>query len=347
MTPFLRVPAGRTPGLRQRLYGSFALLLVGLIGLVGCGSTAPQAQTPFIQSKGHTAGPEVTIGSQKTIALVMKTLTNPFFIEMEKGARRAERELGIHLVVKTAAQETSIDQQIDIVDGLIQAKVDGIVIAPGDSIGLIPVLKKAQDAGIPIINIDNRLDPTASEKLGLVGVPFISVDNEKAAYLSAKVISDQIHTPTNAAVIEGIRSAGNAQDRKHGALRAFGENPSIKVVATETANWKIDEANTVTEELFKHTPDLGAIFCANDMMALGTMQYVSKSVRQHVLVAAFDMLDEVKPFLQSGALAATIDQQAGQQGYLGVQYAVKTQGGAVVPKETLIDVKVVTAGQVH
>ena len=78
----------------------------------------------------------------------MKTLTNPFFIEMEKGARRAEQTLGVDLLVKTAAQETSIEQQIQIVDDLIAEKVNAIVIAPGDSQRLIPVLKKAADGGI-------------------------------------------------------------------------------------------------------------------------------------------------------------------------------------------------------
>jgi ribose transport system substrate-binding protein len=78
----------------------------------------------------------------------MKTLTNPFFIEMEKGARKAEQENAVELLVKTATQETSIEQQIQIVDEMITAKVDAIVIAPGDSLRLVPILKKAQDAGI-------------------------------------------------------------------------------------------------------------------------------------------------------------------------------------------------------
>jgi len=89
----------------------------------------------------------------------MKTLTNPFFVEMEKGARRAEKDLNIALKVKTAAQETSIEQQIQLVEDLVAAKVDAIVIAPGDSQRLVPTLKKAADAGINIVNIDNRLDP--------------------------------------------------------------------------------------------------------------------------------------------------------------------------------------------
>ncbi len=70
----------------------------------------------------------------------MKTLTNPFFVEMERGARRAEQELGVNLSVKTAAQETSIEQQIQLVEDLIATNVNAIVIAPGDSQRLIPAL---------------------------------------------------------------------------------------------------------------------------------------------------------------------------------------------------------------
>jgi len=273
----------------------------------------------------------------------MKTLTNPFFVEMEKGARQAEVEFGVELVVKTAAQETSIEQQIEIVDELIREKIDAIVIAPGDSLELIPVLKKAQDAGIVVINIDNRLDPEFSEKMGLVDVPFISVDNERAAYLSAKYISDQITSPTDVAILEGIRSALNAEARKNGALRAFSENPNITVVAMETAHWKIDESYEVTKEIFENYPDIGALFCANDMMALGMINYLKETNQSDVLVAAYDALDEAKEALRDGTLQVTIDQQAAYQGYLGVDYAVRTLSGASFPAETLVDVLTVTA----
>lgn len=133
---------------------------------------APQADTAKATA-GH-----------KNIALVMKTLTNPFFVEMERGARRAEKELGVPVCGKPGAQETSIDQQIAIVEESDKAEgVIAIVIAPASSIDLIPVLKKAQDAGISLINIDNRLDRDVAKKVGLLDIPFIGVDNEKGAYL--------------------------------------------------------------------------------------------------------------------------------------------------------------------
>lgn len=318
----------------------FILLLLFVITLISCNNSGTSdIQIPVAET---AASP-----TQPTIALVMKTLTNPFFVEMEKGARQAEAEFGIQLIVKTAAQETSIEQQIEIVDELIRQQVDAIVIAPGDSLELIPVLRKAQDAGIIVINIDNRLDRAYSQNLGLENVPFISVDNQQGAYLSAKYISDLITTPTKAAVIEGIRGAANAEDRKTGALQAFNENSNITVVATETGNWKIDEGYEVTKRLFAAEPDIGAIFCANDMMALGVLKYLEESGKSDVLVAAFDALAEARVAIRAGTLAVTIDQQAAQQGYLGVKYAVQALAGESLPMETLVDVLVINASNVE
>ncbi len=93
---------------------------------------------------------------------------------------------------------------------------------------MIPVLKKAQDASILVVNIDNRLSPEFSRKVGLLGVPFISVDNEADTYAAVRSVSAGVDRPTEAAIIEGIRGAANAEDRKRGALLALAENPQIR-----------------------------------------------------------------------------------------------------------------------
>jgi ribose transport system substrate-binding protein len=323
------------------------LVVIGISTITACSnSSAASEKQSFIEGATDANVSEQTqVPNQKTIALVMKTLTNPFFAEMEKGARKAESEFRINLLVKTAAQETSIEQQIEIVQNLIRQNVDAIVIAPGDSKELIPVLKKARDAGIVVVNIDNRLDPDLSKQLQLTDVPYISVDNKNGAYLSAKVISDKIHAPAEAAILEGIRDAQNAQDRKAGADKAFSENPNITIVASETANWKIDEAHDVAKKMFTAHPNIKLVFCANDMMALGLIQYLDESGKKDVLVASYDALEEARQAIKDGKLTATIDQQASLQGYTGVAFAVKMLHREQVPAETLLDVLVVTAGQ--
>ena len=312
--------------------------------LSACSSTAPNLSgASLFESVEAPTPPPADAEPPIRVALVMKTLTNPFFIEMERGARRAERELGIQLVVKTAAQETSIQEQVQIIDALILEKVDAIVIAPGDSVELIPPLKRAQDAGIVIINIDNRLDAGLSKKSGLKGVPYVGVDNEEGGYLSAMEIVRRLSGPNEAAILEGIPTSQNSVDRVAGAQRAFAENPQIDLVLIKSAHWKIDEGYEVTREILAQFPNIKALFCANDMMALGAVQYLQDAGMQGVLVAGYDNLDEVQDALKQGALVATIDQQAAEQGYLGVQYAVRALKNETLPAETLVDVQLVTA----
>lgn len=317
------------------------ILVISIFALMGC-------QNQIEDKKVDEVIKDVELGIDDepyTIALVMKTLSNPFFIEMEKGARKAEDEFGINLIVKTGANETSIEEQILIVDELIEEKVDAIVIAPGSSIDLIPVLKKAQDSGIIIVNIDNRLDIEKSDQVGLINVPFISVDNEKGAYLSAKYLSDQITSPTEVAILEGIRSADNAEQRKNGAIRAFAENDNVTVVASESANWKIDEAHDVITEIFATNPNIKSVFCANDMMALGVVQYLKENNKDDVLVAGFDALDEAVNAIENKKMLVTINQQADIQGYSGIKYAVDLLEDETVPMEILIEVRIISANE--
>ena len=313
------------------------LLLVFALALSGCGDSEQAVQAVKTQ-------PAQPAADKARIALVMKTLTNPFFIEMEKGARRAEKELGIKLIVKTAAQETSFEQQVTIVDDLIHSgSVDAIVIAPADAYHLVPSVKNALASKIPVVNIDARLDRKQLAEAGIEGLPFISVDNEQGGYLSAKTLLEGVREPAKAAILEGIRSAENAEARKRGALRAFAESPAVSIVASETANWKIDEGYDVTKAIFAKHPDITLIFAANDMMALGAIKYLADAGKSNVRVAGFDALAEARSLIGQGVLQATIDQQAAEQGYQGVLYAMRLIRGETLPAETLLNVKLVSA----
>ncbi len=270
----------------------------------------------------------------------MKTLTNPFFLKMEQGARRAADDLGAELVVRTGAQETSIEQQVAIVDELVADNVSAIVIAPGDSVRLIPAVKRAREAGIPVVNIDNRLDPDFLARAGITDVPFISVDNEAGAYLATRRLVADAASPAAAFVLEGIRGADNAEARRRGAVRGF-EEAGVPIVASESANWKIDEAYDVTKRVLIAHPEITHLFAANDMMALGASRYLRDAGRFDVRVAGFDALEEARQAIATGELQASIDQQADVQGYTGVDYALRLLRGESVPTETIIDVLVV------
>lgn len=313
------------------------------LGLIACG----QSSDPGVSSLATPAKPvsAASAGAPPAhqIGLVMKTLTNPFFVEMEKGARKAEKDLGIRLLVKTAAQETSIEQQIQLVNDLIAAKVDAIVIAPGDSQSLVPILKKAADAGIKVVNIDNRLDPAALQQAGLGSIPFVSVDNDAGAYMAGKFLADRATAPSKAVILEGIRSADNARQRMEGAKRALKENKNVQLVASETANWKIDEAYAVSKALLRKHPDVRLLFAANDMMAMGAVKYLQETGNTTVQVVGYDALAEAIAEVRSGRMLATVDQQAAEQGYQGVALALQLIQGKSVSATTLVETRLVTA----
>jgi ribose transport system substrate-binding protein len=311
-------------------------LVLGALSLSSCGQPLNSAASP-----GTTS--QATPGSSVTTALVMSNRTNPLYTEVEKGARQAEKELGIRLIVKTAAQETSVDQQIQIIEDLIRVPVQAIVIAPVDSLELIPVLKKAQDAGIIIITIENPLNSELSEKAGLVGIPYIGANNQQGAYEAARWIAGQTRQPVKALILEGKRTTASSEDRKNGAQRAFRENSNIIAVITESAHWKIDEAFRVTQAQLAANPDIGAIFCANDMMALGALEYLKQAGRSDVFVGGFDAIDQARQAIDQGRLSVTVDQQAAMQGYLGVHYASRAMNREDLPATTIVDHTVTTA----
>lgn len=315
--------------------------------MVLCLAACGQSSGPAISSVETSDKPAVAAEPAKPagprIGLLMKTLANPFFVEMEQGARRAEKELGITLLVKTSAQETSVGQQIDLVNDLIAEKVAAIVIAPSDSFALVAPLKKAADAGIHIINIDNRLDPQEVEKAAMAPVPFVSVDNFAGAYKAGKALADSVTTPVQAGIIEGIRSADNARLRMEGAKKALTESKHVRVVASETANWKIEDAYTVTQQMFKRQPKIRLVFAANDMMALGAIKYLRETGRTDVRVAGYDANGQALEEVNAGRMLATVDQQAAEQGYQGVALALKRIRGESVPPLTLIDTRLITS----
>jgi ribose transport system substrate-binding protein len=174
-------------------------------------------------------------------------------------------------------------------------------------------------------------------------IPFISVDNEAGAYKVGKFLADGVVTPTEAAVLEGIRSADNAKQRAQGARRGLLENKQIKLVASETANWKIDEAYAVTKLIFSKHPNTKLLFAANDMMAFGAIKYLQESGNTRVKVAGYDALSEALTEIKAGRMVATIDQQAAEQGYQGIALANRLIQGNAVSTVTLIDTRLITA----
>ena len=128
-----------------------------------------------------------------------------------------------------------------------------------------------------------------------------------------------------------------------GVKRALAEHPQIKLVASETANWKIDEAYGVTKRIFTKYPDIKLLFAANDMMAMGAIKFLQETRKSSVKVVGYDALAEALAEIKGGRMTATVDQQAAEQGYQGVALALRMIRGEKVPLATMIDTRLITA----
>ena len=282
--------------------------------------------------------------SAPRIALVMKSLANEFFKTMEDGARAHQRaHAGEYELVATGIRdEQDVAGQLRLVEQMIAEAVSAVVIAPADSRALVAVCKKASDAGIVVVNIDNKLDEAvlAERKLR---VPFVGPDNRKGAAKVAAYLAERLKTGDKVAILEGVPGAFNGVERRIGfesALAARG----LVVASSQPAYWETARANQVAAAVLIEVPDLKAVLCANDSMALGAVAAVKAAGREgQVQVVGFDNISAVRELVKSGRVLATADQHADQLAAFGIEYALEMLRSKGLPQSRETPVDVVTA----
>ncbi|GAC1037478.1 sugar ABC transporter substrate-binding protein [Pseudomonas sp. No.117] len=269
-----------------------------------------------------------TAAEKPKVALVMKSLANEFFLTMEDGAKTYQKEHSgdFDLISNGIKDETDTSSQIRIVEQMIVSKVDALVIAPADSKALVPVLKKASDAGIKVVNIDNRLDPEVLKSKSL-DIPFVGPDNRKGARLVGEYLAKQLKQGDQVGIIEGVSTTTNAQQRTAGFKDAM-EAAGMKIVGVQSGNWEIDKGNAVAAAMLNEYPDLKALLAGNDSMALGAVSAVRAAGKKgQVQVVGYDNIKAIHPMLKDGRVLATADQFAAKQAVFGIEAALKLVKG--------------------
>ena len=145
-----------------------------------------------------------TTTGRPRIAFVMKTLNNPFFIDMQRGAEDAARRLNVDLVVQAAERETDVERQMQIVENLIQAHVDALALTPSGSREVVPAVVKANAASIPVVIVDTRLDATTATAAGAKSVSFVGSDNYRGGQLIGEYLVKVSKGHAKVALLEGI-----------------------------------------------------------------------------------------------------------------------------------------------
>lgn len=314
-----------------------ALLALAMLGVtVGCGdSQKAGSDGATVPTEGATPSPE-----KPRIALIMKSLANEFFSTMSKGAEAyaaANRE-SLELIVNGIQDETDLSGQVSLVEQMISQNVAAIVIAPADSKALVPVLHRALEAGIVVINIDNRLDAEVLKAEGIT-IPFVGPDNRAGAKQVGEYLAAKLQSGDEVAILEGIETSFNGQQRTLGfeeAMLAAG----LKIVASQSAQWEMSAANQAAAAMLTAHPELKAILACNDSMALGALAAVKAAGRVNVQIVGFDNITAVQQAIRDNQLLATADQHGDQLAVYGIEYALQSLNGgkaAIADRETVVD----------
>jgi len=269
------------------------------------------------------------------VALVMKSLANEFFQTMQQGARDHQRQNSdaYELLSNGIKDETDTSGQIRLIEQMLAQRVQALVVAPADSKALVPVLQAAIKKGVLVVNIDNRLDPSVLAAKRLT-IPFVGPDNRAGAKLAGDFLAKQLPAGSKVGILEGITTTLNAQQRTLGFKDAM-QGAGMQVIAVQSAEWQLQKGTTVASAMLREHPDLAALLCGNDTMALGAVAAV-KSVGKagRVKVVGYDNIPAVMPLLADGRMTATVDQFGGRQAVFGIEVALRALASKT-PQEAL------------
>ncbi len=269
----------------------------------------------------------------KTVGLALSTLNNPFFVALRDGAQAKATELGLTLQV--ADGQDNLATQISQVEDFITKKVAVIIINPVDSDGIVPAVKKANDAKIPVITVDRAAN-------GGIVASHTASDNVAGAKLAGDFLIKQV---VSGAVVqlEGIAGTSAARDRGQGFKEAIDAQSAVTLAASQTADFARDKGLNVMQNLLQANPDIKGVFAQNDEMALGAVQAIEAAGKSgKIVVVGFDAIPDALVAIEQGKMAATVAQQPKVMGQTGVQIAKDIIDGKTVQASVPVEVTLVT-----
>jgi ABC-type sugar transport system substrate-binding protein len=262
-------------------------LAVAMTALVAC-----QTLTSCSQKDGAKAG-----GKPK-IAIVISTLNNPWFVVLADAAQERAQELGYESAVFDSQNDTA--KETSHFENIIAAGYGAILFNPTDADGSIANVRRATDAGVPVFCIDREInanDAATSQILSdsyagcvALGQYFVETVGEEGAYVE----------------LLGLTGDNNTHNRSKGFHSVVDRFEGLTMVAQQPADFDRAKALEVMESILQDQPEIDAVFCGNDAMAMGAYQaLVAVGKEDDVKVFGFDGADDVVKLIADGKIAAT------------------------------------------
>ena len=274
----------------------------------------------------------ITAQAQDTLALVVSTLNNPFFVTLKEGAEAKAGELGYKLLVLDSQNDPA--KELANVEDVLNKNIALMMINPTDSDAVRSAIKAANRKDIPVVTLDRGAS-------GGKVVSHVASDNVLGGEMAGKLIIDTLQGKGKVVELLGVAGTSAARDRGEGFNKAIKGAGGIEVVAAQPADFDRTKGLNVMENILQAQPEINAVFAHNDEMALGAIKAV-QAAKRDILIVGFDGTDDGVKAVEDGSMLATVAQQAGKIGAIGVETADKILKGEKVDEYTPVDLKLIT-----
>lgn len=253
-------------------------------------------------------------------AVILKTTNSDFWRTMYDGVENYKNENNLDVDLFAAQSDIDYEGQLAILENCINSgEYAGIAIAPCNGVNLIAGVKQANEKGIVIWNIDEKFDPAEMANQGAVCVGYDSSDNVQIGHMGGEYLSTLLEAGAEVGVIEGLAGNQSSEDRASGAKAAF-EEAGMNIVATKSCDWDRQMAMDAALTWIQQYPNLKAIYCCNDGMAMGVIQAVITSGKLgEIYVCGTDGDKDAVESVANGELTATVAQNPAGIGITALQ----------------------------
>ena len=321
-------------GSRGVRFAAAGLTVCLAAALAACGS-----------SNGSSGSSASGSGSKVGVSLIVKTLSNPYFVSMEKSAKAQAAKDNVKLTVAAGNSDGDTQTQITAIDNAISRGDKGILITTnGDAVN--SALKQAKQAGLYVIALDTATNPTS------VADVTYATDNTAAGKLDGQYAAAQL--AGKPAVIAMLDLFNNQVvsvdiDRDHGFLQGLGIDPgsttqngkeaksgkysggSYTIACHQPTQGAIDGGRTAMENCLSGHPDINVVYAINEPAAQGAYAALKAAGKTNVPVYAIDGSCAGLKLVSSGEFAADAVQYPGKMASQGVDTIAKIARGGAKP----------------
>ncbi len=261
------------------------------------------------------------------IPLISKGFQHQFWQAVKAGADKAAEELGVRITFEGPDTEAQVDRQIDMLAAALSRNPSAIGFAALDSQAAIPLLRQAQDAGIPVIAFDSGVDSD-------IPLTTAATDNVAAAALAADKMAELIGGSGKVALVVHDQTSRTGIDRRDGFVNRVAEAyPDIEIVTVQYGGGDHLQSTEITKSILQGNPDIKGIFGANEGSAIGVVNGARELGKTDLVIIGYDSGAAQKQAIRDGVMAGAITQNPVGIGYETVKAAVAAMNGEEVPAQ--------------